>query len=71
MVQIKNKPRTRLIDKRLAMKKHQKDIADVLGVTTAYYSMIESGKRTPRYEHMVAIANYFKVKPDYFFYDNV
>lgn len=71
MAQVKYKPRVKLIKKRHDAKKRQKDIADMLGVTIAYYSLIESGKRTPRYEHMVMIADYFKVKPDYFFYDNI
>ena len=45
----------------------QSEIAKALGITTQYYSMIELGERTPSYPLMVKIAEYFDVKPDYFF----
>lgn len=56
-----------LIKKREDKKLTQKQIAEIIGVTDAYYSMIESGLRTPSYKTMKKIADFFNVKPDYIF----
>lgn len=59
----------RMIEKR--GHKKQSEIAKAIGITTAYYSMIENGKRIPPYRIMKLISDYFNVKPDYFFYNKV
>lgn len=59
----------RMIEKR--GHKKQSEIAKSIGITTAYYSMIENGKRIPPYRIMKLISDYFNVKPDYFFYHKV
>lgn len=59
----------RMIEKRGY--KTQSEIAKAIGITTAYYSMIENGKRIPPYRIMKLISEYFNVKPDYFFYNKV
>lgn len=63
------KKNTRLVEKR--GERSQKDVAEAIGISYAYYSMIESGKRIPPYNVMKKIANYYGVKPDYFFYHTV
>ena len=59
----------RMIEKR--GHKTQSEIANAIGITTAYYSMIENGKRIPPYRIMKLISDYFNVKQDYFFYYKV
>lgn len=56
----------KMIEKRGS--KTQAEVAKVIGITNAYYSMIENGLRTPPYYIMKRIAEYYGVKPDYFFY---
>jgi len=60
--------REKLIAKRKAKGLLQADIAKEIGISVQHYSKIELGERMPSYENMVKIANFFKVKPDYFFY---
>ena len=64
-VKVKN---TKLIHKRGS--KTQKEVANAIGINHGYYSMIENGLRIPPYNVMIKIADYFGVKPDYFFYNN-
>ena len=56
-----------LIKKRKAKKLTQKEVAEEVDITGSYYSMIESGLRTPSYKTMKKIADFFNVKPDYIF----
>ncbi|RQW65987.1 XRE family transcriptional regulator [Listeria sp. SHR_NRA_18] len=44
-------------------------VAVSIGVSTAYYSMIENEKRRVSYELAVKIANFFSMKPDDIFLD--
>lgn len=60
---------TKMVEKR--GHKTQSEVANAIGITTAYYSMIENGKRIPPYRIMKLISDYFNVKPDYFFYNKV
>ncbi|MQS44279.1 helix-turn-helix domain-containing protein [Companilactobacillus mishanensis] len=43
------------------------DVADLSGISTAYYSYIEKGQRRVNYEVAVKIANALKTKPDKLF----
>lgn len=45
----------------------QKEIAEELSITAAYYSMIENGMRVPSYLLILKISEFFNKKPDYFF----
>ena len=63
-VKVKNE---KLINKRGL--KTQKEVANAIGINHGYYSMIENGIRIPPYNVMIKIADYYGVKPDYFFYD--
>lgn len=65
---VEMKPNIKLKSKRTLKGWEQKEVASRVGITVAYYSMIESGKRVPRYEVMEKIADVYGVKPDYFFY---
>ena len=46
----------------------QREVAKDIGISEAYYSLIENGKRIPPYKIMKKISDYYKGKPDYFFY---
>ena len=45
-----------------------KEIAKGIGISSAYYSQIENGRRRLTYILAVKIATYFNMKPDEIFY---
>ncbi|WP_085833737.1 helix-turn-helix domain-containing protein [Clostridium merdae] len=45
--------------------KGQKEIAEFLGITQQQYSLYETGTRHIKVEHLVALAEYYKVTTDY------
>lgn len=47
-----------------------RDMANMLGISKAFYSQIENRKRRLSYDLAVKIANIFKVKPDFIFYED-
>ncbi|HSH25569.1 MAG TPA: helix-turn-helix transcriptional regulator [Massilibacterium sp.] len=55
----------RLVKLRKEKKKTQKDIADVIGVSRPAYTAYEKGNRTPDYEILKILADYFDVTTDY------
>lgn len=46
-------------------------VADLVGISKAYYCQLENGKRRLFYVTAVEIAKVFNVKPDYLFYNDV
>lgn len=44
---------------------HQKDLAELLGISQQYYSEYESGKRTITVAHLITLAKYYNVSIDY------
>lgn len=66
---MKNKANKRLLEKRGG--RTQTEVAKGMGISCAYYSMIENGIRIPPYPIMKKIADYHGVKPDYFFYNQL
>ena len=55
----------RLIRLRKSKKKTQEDIAKVIGVTRPAYTAYERGSRTPDYDILKVLANYYDVTIDY------
>jgi len=55
----------RLIELRKQKNKTQEDIAKVIGVTRPAYTAYERGLRTPDYDILVTLADYFDVSVDY------
>ena len=55
----------RIKDLREDNDKHQKDIAQLLGISQQYYSEYESGKRTIPTQHLITLAKYYKTTIDY------
>lgn len=55
----------RLILLRKERNLYQKDIADVLGVTKNAITKLEKAQRSPSFEVLVALADYFNVTLDY------
>ncbi|MCI7431774.1 helix-turn-helix transcriptional regulator [Megasphaera sp.] len=51
-----------LEEKRNELKMTQEEVADKAGITRAYYSMIESGKKTPSPKIAQRIANIFNIE---------
>ncbi len=47
------------------------DIAEVLQVSKAYVSMMETGKRSLDYKMAIKMASIFDVRPDDLFYEDV
>lgn len=45
------------------------EVANKVGISKAFYCQLENGKRRMLYETAIKIANVFKVKPDYLFYE--
>lgn len=45
-------------------------MADILKITKAYYSQIETGARNLSYNRAVLIAQVFNLKPDEIFYED-
>ena len=61
--------REKLIKKREEKGYTQEQVARAVGISKSHYSHIELGSRLPAYDIMMKIANFFNVKPDYFFYN--
>lgn len=57
--------KNRLISLRKEKKKTQEDIAKVIGVTRPAYTAYERGLRSPDYEILESLADYFDVSVDY------
>lgn len=55
----------RLKECRIAAGKTQSDIAQIIGITRAAYSNIETGKREPDFKSVNTLADYFNVSVDY------
>ncbi len=55
----------RLLDCRKSVGISQKALANVLGVSDAAVTMMEKGKRSPSFEVLIALADYFNVSLDY------
>lgn len=47
-----------------------REVAEAVGISKAFYCQIENCKRRLSYETAIKIAKFFKVKPDYLFYDD-
>lgn len=50
-----------LKDRRLEKDVTQDVVAEAIGVTRAYYGMIEKGERKPSFDVMEKIADYFEI----------
>lgn len=59
----------KLIELRSALNLTQYEIADKLNITQSAYAMYESGKRIPRDEIKITIANFFKLTVQEIFYN--
>ena len=55
----------RIKDLREDNDKHQKDIAQLLGISQQYYSEYESGNRTIPIIHLITLAKYYGTSIDY------
>ena len=55
----------RLKDLREDNDKHQKDIAQLLGISQQYYSEYEKGNRTIPINHLITLAKYYGTSIDY------
>lgn len=55
----------RIKDLREDNDKHQKDIAQLLGISQQYYSEYESGNRTIPITHLITLAKYYGTSIDY------
>ncbi|MCR6116612.1 helix-turn-helix transcriptional regulator [Salipaludibacillus agaradhaerens] len=55
----------KLVQLRKRKKKTQQDIADIIGVTRPAYTAYEKGNRTPDYDIIKKLADYFDVTTDY------
>lgn len=55
----------RLIKLRTQKKKTQEQIANIIGVTRPAYTAYEKGTRTPDYEILKTLADYYDVSIDY------
>ena len=55
----------RIKDLREDNDKHQKDIAQLLGISQQYYSEYESGNRTITITHLITLAKYYGTSIDY------
>jgi transcriptional regulator with XRE-family HTH domain/Zn-dependent peptidase ImmA (M78 family) len=45
----------------------QESLAEAVGISTSYISLIENGQKKPSYSILIKLANYFDVSIDYFF----
>lgn len=59
----------KLKEMRKSKKIPSKIMAEKLGISVAFYSQIENKNRRLTYDMAVSIANIFKCKPDYIFYE--
>ncbi len=64
-----NKPRERLINLRNKKGDTQEEMAERLGITRSFYSLIEIGARNPTYGLAKKIAEVFDVDVEYIFND--
>jgi len=57
--------------KEIRYKNHKtsREVAEMVGISKAFYCQIENRKRRLSYETAIKIAKVFGVKPDYLFYD--
>ncbi|GHU35605.1 transcriptional regulator [Bacilli bacterium] len=55
----------RMKELRLEAKLTQKEVAEKLGISTAFYGQWETGKRTPASKNLQKIADVFNVSVDY------
>ena len=55
----------RIKDLREDNDKHQKDIAQLLGISQQYYSEYEKGNRTIPINHLITLAKYYNTSIDY------
>ena len=55
----------RIKDLREDNDKHQKDIAQLLGISQQYYSEYESGNTTIPITHLITLAKYYGTSIDY------
>ncbi|OEH53154.1 hypothetical protein AQ616_17900 [Oceanobacillus sp. E9] len=55
----------RLIELRKSKRKTQEDISKIIGITRPAYTAYERGTRTPDYEILKALANFYNVTIDY------
>ena len=55
----------RLVKLRKEKRKTQDEIAKIIGVTRPAYTAYERGNRTPDYDILEALADYFEVSTDY------
>ena len=56
---------SRLLSLRSSAGLSQRALADVLGLTNPAIAMLERGKRSPSFEVLLALADYFNVSLDY------
>lgn len=61
----KNNFSERLLECRKSVGMSQKALADVLGISDAAVTMMEKSKRSPSFEVLCALADYFNVSLDY------
>ncbi|MGG1249936.1 helix-turn-helix transcriptional regulator [Brevibacillus agri] len=61
--------RTKMLNRRKALKLTQEDVAKRAGMTRANYAHIERGRHNPSIEQMKVIAKALKVKPDLNFFE--
>lgn len=61
----KNNFAVRLLECRKAARMSQKALANVLGISDAAITMMEKGKRSPSFEVLCALADFFDVSIDY------
>lgn len=55
----------RLRDMREDHDLHQKDVAEILGIQQTVYSRYERGYQTIPLEHLIKLADFYKVSLDY------
>lgn len=67
---IKVKKRNKLIELRNNKQLKQRQVAEVCGITTSYYGMIELGDRTPTLEIAMKIADFFETTVENIFFDD-
>lgn len=61
----KNNFASRLLFCRKSAKISQKKLADLIGISDAAINMLEKSKRSPSFEVLCALADYFNVSLDY------
>lgn len=61
---------TKLREKRLKKGYTNQKMADILGISKAFYYQIENGDRKLTYDMAIKIANIFKMQPDAIFYND-